>query len=389
MSETSITRATLSSPSVTKNFGRRRISVTSAMSTSKGGQASSFKKKKPLFDDHIPIKEIEAGLLDGRFFTGRLRVTPSNRKVAYVSCNGLSIDVRIDDEMRNRSIHGDIVAVSLLPTSRWFNTNKLPIGVTEMPNSSHLGSSEDRSVQQELWLMQESLFVTELRTKTENLFDHLKVTNTMIEKQCRNGEFQPTGKVVQIMQKTRAKVVVGALSAGCQLKKGLSLPESENFVTFKPKDSTYPHLIISRANLPVEYLRDPFKQQHCFYQADISDDWSRSSRFPHGSHVRSIGEMGCIHAETEVILISLGINHGNYSDDMLEPLNQILFESNLDEESEEQATRTISWTIPESEILKRRDLRGYRIFTIDPYNAKDLDDALHITALDDGTYEIG
>ena len=191
------------------------------------------------------------------------------------------------------------------------------------------------------------------------------------------------------MQKTRAKVVVGALSAGCQLEKGLSLPESENFVTFKPKDNTYPHLIISRTNLPVAYLRDPFEQQHCFYQADISDDWPRSSRFPHGCNVRSIGEMGCIHAETEVILISLGINHGNYSDDMLEPLNQMLFESNLNEESEEQATRTISWTIPESEILKRRDLRGYRIFTIDPYNAKDLDDALHITALDDGTYEIG
>ena len=75
------------------------------MNRSKGGQASSFKKKKLLFDDHIPIKEIEAGLLDGRFFTGCLRVTPSNRKVAYVSCNGLSIDVRIDDEMRNRSIH--------------------------------------------------------------------------------------------------------------------------------------------------------------------------------------------------------------------------------------------------------------------------------------------
>ena len=39
------------------------------------------------------------------------------------------------------------------------------------------------------------------------------------------------------------------------------------------------------------------------------------------------------------------------------------------------------WSIPEEEILRRRDLRSTRIFTIDPTTAKDLDDALHITPL--------
>ena len=47
------------------------------------------------------------------------------------------------------------------------------------------------------------------------------------------------------------------------------------------------------------------------------------------------------------------------------------------------------WTIPEDEIARRRDLREYRIFTIDPPTAKDLDDALHITDLGDGIYSIG
>lgn len=37
----------------------------------------------------------------------------------------------------------------------------------------------------------------------------------------------------------------------------------------------------------------------------------------------------------------------------------------------------------------RRDLRGQRVFTIDPETAKDLDDALHIVKKDDGTYEVG
>jgi exoribonuclease R len=36
----------------------------------------------------------------------------------------------------------------------------------------------------------------------------------------------------------------------------------------------------------------------------------------------------------------------------------------------------------------RKDLRAYRIFTIDPPTAKDLDDAMHVTLLDDGTIEV-
>jgi exoribonuclease R len=35
--------------------------------------------------------------------------------------------------------------------------------------------------------------------------------------------------------------------------------------------------------------------------------------------------------------------------------------------------------IPEAEISKREDLRRARIFTIDPLNARDFDDALSIT----------
>ncbi|CAN0555168.1 unnamed protein product, partial [Ectocarpus sp. 8 AP-2014] len=47
------------------------------------------------------------------------------------------------------------------------------------------------------------------------------------------------------------------------------------------------------------------------------------------------------------------------------------------------------WKIPKEEISKRRDLRATRIFTIDPTGARDLDDALSITPLADGTFEIG
>ena len=47
------------------------------------------------------------------------------------------------------------------------------------------------------------------------------------------------------------------------------------------------------------------------------------------------------------------------------------------------------WKIPENEFQKRKDLRKKRIFTIDPSTAKDLDDALHVTDIGNGMYEIG
>ncbi len=46
-------------------------------------------------------------------------------------------------------------------------------------------------------------------------------------------------------------------------------------------------------------------------------------------------------------------------------------------------------TIPEAEIKKRLDLRGETIFTIDPEDAKDFDDAVSLTPNDDGTVTLG
>ncbi len=45
--------------------------------------------------------------------------------------------------------------------------------------------------------------------------------------------------------------------------------------------------------------------------------------------------------------------------------------------------------IPESEIKKRLDLRGETIFTIDPEDAKDFDDAVSLTPNEDGTVTLG
>ena len=337
------------------------------------------------FHDYLPIEEIVPGLTDESLLQGCLRVTPSNRKVAYVTCVGLSIDVRVDDVMRNRSIHGDIVILKLLPQSEWLSVAKK----THREVSYIVGSNPDGSdnkerdhhlaIQHDLWGSQEPLLGRGESSNPDNVVHDTNNFAKRITKICHDDGLQPTAKVVHILKKSREKLHVGILSARCKLVKGQSLPASEKFVTFKPTNNTYPHMIISRSCLPPAYLADPFSQERHLHQAEIVDVWPVISRLPFGSNVRSIGEMGCIHVETEAILISNGVNYEDFTDEMLLSLS---FNDKGDGEK-------INWTIPESEILKRRDLRGYRIFTIDPYNAKDLDDALHITPLNDGTYEIG
>ena len=49
----------------------------------------------------------------------------------------------------------------------------------------------------------------------------------------------------------------------------------------------------------------------------------------------------------------------------------------------------IAEAIPQAEIDRRLDLRDKRVFTIDPEDAKDFDDALHIEQLPNGNYEVG
>lgn len=45
-------------------------------------------------------------------------------------------------------------------------------------------------------------------------------------------------------------------------------------------------------------------------------------------------------------------------------------------------------SIPERELETRKDLRGERIFSIDPETTKDVDDALSIRANEDGTFDV-
>ena len=54
-----------------------------------------------------------------------------------------------------------------------------------------------------------------------------------------------------------------------------------------------------------------------------------------------------------------------------------------------EVSKLPSETIPQNELMRRRDMRDVLTFTIDPDEAKDFDDALSFQILDTGNYQIG
>ena len=99
-------------------------------------------------------------------------------------------------------------------------------------------------------------------------------------------------------------------------------------------------------------------------------DWPERSKNPFGKITQVLGKPGEHDTEIHSILLEYGLPY------------------EFPKEVEEDAA-TLSIEITKQEIAKRRDMRSDLTFTIDPKDAKDFDDALSFTTLENGNYEIG
>lgn len=99
-------------------------------------------------------------------------------------------------------------------------------------------------------------------------------------------------------------------------------------------------------------------------------DWPSNSKNPFGTIIEVLGKPGDHNTEIHSILLEYGLPY------------------RFPEEVENYASK-IPIKITEKEIAKRRDMRKDLTFTIDPKDAKDFDDALSFTTLENGNYEIG
>lgn len=98
--------------------------------------------------------------------------------------------------------------------------------------------------------------------------------------------------------------------------------------------------------------------------------WNKKEKSPTGVVTKVLGKANTHETEMGSIMFKHGIDY-SFPDEVEKEANEIPIE------------------IPESEILKRKDMRETLTFTIDSISARDLDDALSFKVLDNGNYEIG
>ena len=99
-------------------------------------------------------------------------------------------------------------------------------------------------------------------------------------------------------------------------------------------------------------------------------DWPKRAKSPFAEVSKIIGRAGEHHAEIHAILAEYGLPYEF-------------------PKSVEAYVSSISEDISEEEIKNRRDMRKVLTFTIDPYDAKDFDDALSIEQISEDEWEIG
>jgi len=138
---------------------------------------------------------------------------------------------------------------------------------------------------------------------------------------------------------------------------------SDRFAFFVPDDRKMQHDIF----IPLSDLNGAKDNEKAI--AHISE-WPEGAKNPIGKIIHVLGKQGDNNAEMNAILADFGF--------------PLAFPKDV-----ESAAEAIHETIPSAEIAKRRDFRKALTFTIDPFDAKDFDDAISFQKLPNGNYEIG
>ncbi|KAJ6398907.1 hypothetical protein OIU77_019630 [Salix suchowensis] len=158
-------------------------------------------------------------------------------------------------------------------------------------------------------------------------------------------------------------------------KKNKSLLSISNceYIEIMPTDPRFPKLMVLVNCLPdciKKRLDDEDETVEMELVAAQIDNWSDESPFPE-AHISYIFGQGS---------------------EMESQINAILHENAIRSEFFPESLSCLpsnTWEVPKEEFQNRRDLRNLCIYTIDPYSATDLDDALSVQRLPDGLIRVG
>jgi ribonuclease R len=158
------------------------------------------------------------------------------------------------------------------------------------------------------------------------------------------------GQIVKVIKRKRNEIVG-------------TLKKSKSFYFVKPDDpDIHRDIYIDTSNLKNAKEGDKVIAANLF--------WNTSMLNPEAEIIEVIGKSGS--EETEVMALAREFNLPyKFPDKVISESDQI--------ENE----------IPQAEIKRRTDFRDKVVFTIDPEDAKDFDDALSVRTLENGNYSVG
>ncbi|GFZ09471.1 ribonuclease II family protein [Actinidia rufa] len=295
-------------------------------------------KRKIIYTEHKPMSEITAGLHRGIYHQGKLRVNRYNPFEAYVGSESIGDEIIIYGRPNmNRAFDGDIVAVELLPRDQWHEEKSLSI------------VDEEDDEEEDVHLVPNS--ADDAPRATNQLQSSVGDANAVPSR--------PSGRVVGVIKRN--------WHSYCGSLEPMPMPAGSGGVAhalFVSKDRRIPKIRIQTRQLG--NLLDK-------RIVVAVDSWDCLSRYPSGHYVRTIGEIGDRDTESEVVLIENDIDARPFASQVLACLPPL------------------PWSVSSEDLANpiRQDLRHVRVFSVDPPGCKDIDDALHCTALPDGNFEVG
>ncbi len=161
---------------------------------------------------------------------------------------------------------------------------------------------------------------------------------------------KPEGQVIEVIERAR-KNFVGTVQI------------SKKFAFLIPDSNNVPVDIF----IPLEHLNGAKNGEKAL--ATITE-WPERANNPFGEIIKVLGEPGDNNVEMQSILAEFNF--------------PLFFPEKVEKEAD-----NIPDTISDKEIAARKDFRNIVTFTIDPEDAKDFDDALSISKLKNGNWEIG
>lgn len=172
---------------------------------------------------------------------------------------------------------------------------------------------------------------------------------------------QKKGKVVFIKDKVHNRTCIGNLK--------LMPDKNRQKALFVPRDHRVPRLNIPFVSWPDNFYQEEIKYENTLFLATIVE-WS-DTRFAVGQIVCNIGQSGDMISETKAILAQTDLDITPYGQEFRDLYPRLDF------------------VIPEEEIEIREDCRKLCLFSIDPFNCRDIDDAVSCRELENGNHEIG